>query len=88
MTMITGKFILKAIVVAGSSVYCGNLFALVVPESQGVLAKGVSTAAGVALGGYLGINVANGLDAMITDAKRKVDAQKEHESESEVKVNG
>ena len=86
--MITAKFILKAIIVAGTSIYGGNLFALVVPESQGVIAKGVSTAAGVALGGYLGINVANSLDAMITDAKKKVDAQKDHESESEVKVNG
>lgn len=80
----TGKFILKMIVVAGSAITGGNLFSMVIPKSQGIIFKMLAGAAGVATGGYAGIRIANDLDEMIQNAKAAID----EDNTTEVKVNG
>lgn len=80
----TGKFVLKMIVVAGTAITGGNLFTLVVPKSQGIIFKMLACTAGVTVGGYAGIRVVNNLDEMIQNAKKTID----EDNDMEVKVNG
>ena len=79
----TGKFILKVLAIAGTAITGGNLFAMVVPKSQGIIFKGLATAAGVTVGTYTGIRITNNLDEMMQNAKRTVE-----KDEAEVRVNG
>lgn len=80
------KKILKGAVVVGAGVYTGNLFTLVVPAEQGILVKAVAGFAGTAIGGWLGLEAANGIEYRLTEAVKKLDAQ---QSENVgVKVNG
>ena len=81
------KKILKGIVIAGTGIYCGNLFACVVPAEQGALAKGAATIAGTAVGGWIGLEASNAIEYRLTEAAKKLEAKRAAETE-EVRVNG
>lgn len=82
------KKVVKGTIVVGAGIYTGNLFVCVVPPEQGILAKLVAGVAGTAIGGWLGLEAANGIEYRVTEAMRKLDAKRAAGSVAEVKVNG
>jgi hypothetical protein len=68
--MLTWKFVAKAGVVIGSGLFGSKLFSAVSKNGLGKLILGY---AGAAVGGFLGLAVATGLDQEITAALKKVD---------------
>ncbi|MBO7450439.1 MAG: hypothetical protein J6U54_08715 [Clostridiales bacterium] len=79
---ISAKFIAKAGVVLGTSLFNSKIFSAV---SRKPIEKVVMGYAGGIIGAYIGVRVVNNMDKMLTKAFEVID---EEEKDDEVKVNG